>query len=237
MTININYVVDDFALIMSDRRLSKGLKGDFGYTDDNKKVVNVRHMGWFTGAGLYNFITPFVNTISKSGTLEIDEIVEIYKELNKEVYDLNPEYREKLEDSSVSFSFVTGNGLTNFPKLYIGYLNSDSLKGDTLQVIPDDCFRIIRPSDYQGEIEDLKVFSNEYTENRGSKKLEDVIKRFLLIFKELLDGSNLAIEECDIGIYRKNGRGFSKYILSGNVNDLLTSHDSGKILELINSIR
>ncbi|WP_416144921.1 hypothetical protein [Planococcus koreensis] len=109
MTTNINYVSEDFALIMTDRRSSYGLKGEFGYTDEIDKLINLKNLGWATGMGLYNFIEPFLKKLSNSRIDTVDDIVEIYNRILERTYNDFPLFREKLKDSSVCFSFAIPN--------------------------------------------------------------------------------------------------------------------------------
>lgn len=225
MTTNINFVSEDFALIMTDRRTTYGLKGEGGFTDDIDKLINLENLGWATGLGLYNFIAPFLERLSTSRIDTVDDIVEIYNKVWDRAYRDFPLYRKKLIDSNVSFSFATPN-IDGSPNLVIAILRE---KSETVAILPTDHFRIAPPSDYKGDISKLYICSDEFRQRYTLNDLESNLEKALLGFKEVSEASNVSSMTCDIGIYKKENNQLNKYKLSGNVDELLDIMKKGNI--------
>lgn len=55
LTVNIGYASKCLSIIVTDRRINYGKNQEFGYSDNNNKLVNLKDMGWATGAGLASF--------------------------------------------------------------------------------------------------------------------------------------------------------------------------------------
>lgn len=233
ITINLAYASKEFSLVMSDRRLSYGLTGEYGYIDSTPKLVNIKNLGWSTGAGLYNFIIPFNKVLSKANIVTTDDIIDLYNRIIKRTYDQYPEYRDKLKETSVTFSFAARQPNSYKYKLAIGVLQSKKFEVENIQLCPENVIRIIEPSDYKGNIKSF----NKTSENYKPGSLEDIVETFLLLFEEMSRESSTTSRECDIGIYKLKGTLTSKYKISGHIDDLLEKSSKGQIKDLMSPVK
>ncbi|MGK9183785.1 hypothetical protein KXS12_16170 [Priestia filamentosa] len=231
MTINISYVRDDISIILSDRRLSRGLKGEQGYSDNNTKLINLENMGWVTGAGLYNFIEPFNEAFAKMDIEHTDQIIDLFQDIITQKMEEFPEYKERMLSSSIFFSFIgpkwEGTGL------HCKVAKIDKVLADnrSLHFFQEGEVRVIAPSDFNKDLCNLDVNRKYQNENLDLRKksLHDVVIYLLEVFKELSRDTKFASKECDIGIYRLNNREISKLKLSGDVSNLLNKLEKSSI--------
>lgn len=234
MTINISYVTQGMSMIISDKRLSHGLKGEYGYTDGNEKLINLKEMGWASGSGLYNFIEPFNQKLSKTTIEKIEDVMDIYEETVRQTVNQYPQYQEEIEKSIVSFSFHNFDFNEKEFKFHIGILKREYLSDHGIREVPNNVFYIIPPSDFTPYVK--KTAHTNQQIKRNNNQFEDILKEGLEIFKELSVDSRFVSEECDIGIHTLLKDGIYKFKISGEVNMLLEKLDEGLIKERIKLI-
>jgi len=234
MTINISYVTQGMSMIISDRRLSRGLKGEYGYTDDNEKLINLKEMGWASGAGLYNFIKPFNQKLSEATIEKIEDIIDIYEEVLQQTITNYPQYQKEIEKSIVSFSFHNFDFTKKAFQFHVGILKREYVGENGIKLVPDDVYYIIPPSDFNPYIKEKANVNKQI--KKGNNQFEDILKQGLETFKEVSLDSKFVSKECDIGIHTLARDGIYKFKLSGEVNELLRKLNEGSIKEEIKLI-
>lgn len=240
MTINIYYVTDGMSMMLSDQRYNYGLGDEEKYhTDGNEKLINLKNMGWATGSGLYNFVYPFNEKLSNAEISHTDQIIKLFKEtMNKTLKD-SPQYSERMETTTVGFSYLGMNAEQTGYEFQIGFLTKQSVEDGTMAIIPPDALKIIAPEDFEGKISNLKALNKPENENSEEDHFLKTIRVFLEVFDELSKDSKKASRECDIGIHICLEDGVYKAKLSGHVNDLLDKLNEGVIsdyLEVVEKI-
>ena len=236
MTINIHYVRSDMSIILSDRRFTYGLKGEGGYSDDNIKLINLKSMGWATGEGLYNFVKPFNEKLSRASITHTDQVIDIFQNVMDQTLIKFPQYKERMLDSRVSFSLLGPNSQGTAPECKIVRLDKTLADEGRVGFIPTGCFHVIPPSDFTGDLLNLDVSKKYEGKKLGEEKLHEVIIYFLETFEEISRESIKVSKECDIGIYKLLGNEIHKLKLSGNVYDLLNKLKEGSVEDYIEVI-
>ena len=84
MSVVISYVSENIAIIATDTRVSYGENREFGYSDNEQKLINLSFMGWAAGTGLTQFLDPFKEKLSNSRVTHTTQIEEIFLETIKE---------------------------------------------------------------------------------------------------------------------------------------------------------
>lgn len=62
----IGYVTDQFTILITNTRITFERNAEFGWDDDNKKLVSIPNLGWATGVGVFDFISRFYDKLTKA---------------------------------------------------------------------------------------------------------------------------------------------------------------------------
>lgn len=232
MTINIYYVTEGMSMMLSDQRFTYGLGDEEKhFTDGNEKLINLKNMAWATGSGLYNFVQPFNEKLSNADISHTDQIVKLFKETLNNTLNDYPQYSERLETTTVGFSYLGMNAKKTGPEFQIGLLNKQIAGEERIEFLEPNAFKFIAPEDFTGKVSDLQAVNKPI--NPEEEHFVQTLRIFLESFDELSRDSIKASRECDIGIHICLEDGVYKAKLSGHVDDLLDKLNEGVIGEYL----
>jgi hypothetical protein len=240
MTVVINYVSDYLSIILTDRRISYGLNGEFGFSDDAVKLIDLKDMGWASGAGLSFYLDNLKKQLSESEIKSINDVMEVYKSVTELTLEEEPAYKSYIENSVVSFSFNNFDFENLKFRFHIGLLSKELVNSEGIAAVLPNYIQIIYPSDIRNNDELLSELKDKYERYYQFEVLEELIYQLLIIFDNVADNSRFVSKECDMGFFMQLQDGIYKMKLSGNVHDLIQSYHNGEILnnlEIINAIK
>lgn len=231
MTVVINYVSDFFSIILTDRRVSYGLNGEFGYSDDAKKLINLSEMGWAAGAGLADYLTKLKTRLSKTEINSIEEIMTIYEETTNGSVVREEEYKEHIHNSVASFSFHNFDLDKQKFNFHIGLLTRAYVDEENIKAVPLNKINIFYPSDLIIDEINGPIISEKHDVFYENPNLEGVIKRLLDAFLDIYRVSKFVSEKCDLGLEIILPDGMYKMKLSGSIHDLIEVCEGNKVRE------
>ena len=105
MSIVINYVSKYMAIIATDTRISYGGNAEYGFSDDNMKLVELPNMGWCSGAGYHDFLELFKSNLAQSTLHNPNEIEVLFNNSIEVAIDKSILiFEEDIKASAVTFS-------------------------------------------------------------------------------------------------------------------------------------
>lgn len=143
MTLVLSYVNENFCTIISDRRVSYGSNQEFGFDDNDIKLVKLNNLGWASGSGWVDYLTNLKTKIASTEIENTSGIVKIYKDVSESLLKSKPDHAEDIDNSCVVLSWLSEN-------FTIGIL-SRQLSRDSISFLNTNQLFILYPADYQND--------------------------------------------------------------------------------------
>ncbi len=228
MSVVIGYVSDYFSIVMTDTRITHGIKAEMGWNDHHEKLVSLPNMGWATGVGVYDFIDKFNKYLIDKKVTTVKMIEELFAK-TLETEKLKNEYLKDQFDSTVITCSWVGNE-ENRNKFCVGLLNKEHF-GNRLVELKNNHITILYPFDFledQSRVENFEERFNVYTSYDGD--FGTLLHHLLQIFSEISSNSFGVSTICDIGIHVYLDNDLYKFNLREDVHPLIMAANDGTIL-------
>lgn len=231
MTVNIGYVSKYLSIIVTDRRINYGENQEFGYSDNNNKLINLKDMGWATGAGLANFLDDFKEKLSESEVKNSDDVIALFHDVVEKAKQDEPDFAEHIDKSVGMISWFSAlEDLSDF-FFRVGLLSNSDF-GRNIALLNNEELQIVYPTEYLDDIAKVRELEKRYDMKiKFDGDLNKIFSRIFTIFSEISKESNFVSSICDVGLHFLNSEGFFKVRFSGEVEELLNDLYSGKIEE------
>lgn len=223
MSVVISYTSSNVAIIITDTRISFGKNQEYGYSDDNEKLYDLKYMGWSAGTGLAEFLDPFKSRLSMLRITNTDEIVDIYTKTIEEAMIKYPELCEDIKTSNVIFSWIGYPDKNIYPCCNTGLMSMKHF-GTNIAKADYEKFCILFPYEYDLDSSIKKDFEKKYSYKYSfDGDLNEVIRIMLNMFEEISNNAMSVSNICDIGIIFKDAENIIKLRIKDDVNELLLS--------------
>jgi|SRR5699024_8064967 len=236
MTAVLGYVTQAISVILCDRRINFGKYQEFGYSDENKKLVDLTEMGWASGAGLATFLDEFKDNLDKEYIKDTDDIIRAFNVAVGQAKEQTPHLSKEIDKSSAMISWF-GVPSEQQMTFRVGILSNHHF-GSNIALINDEEIQTLYPGDYIDNPDLVKDFEERFEKSIGFQgDIEDILDRMLHMFDEISSNSKYVSKCCDIGLHCFTQNGILKLKISGEVNELISEIENGNInnrLELIN---
>lgn len=235
MTAVLSYVNKYFSIILSDNRVSYGLNQEGGYEDGHIKLINLRNMGWASGAGFADYLEKFKKALAINKIRSVGDIETIFKDVLESFKKEKPVWQKEIDSSVAVASWIgSSNGLNMFFR--IGILSNEHF-GIGIKVLNNGSLNILYPGDYLTDTSKVDSIETKYSLEIGEKDFQFVLEHMLNIFKEISITSNQVSSTCDIGVHKIAEDEIYKLKISGEVDELIKALERGSIEELTETIR
>lgn len=230
MSVVIGYVTDQFSILMTDTRITFGKNAEFGWDDENDKLVSIPNMGWVTGVGVSDFISRFHEKLTKTKISTVRNIEDLYM--------------KTLENEKREFAYL-GNHIdsTVITCSWLG-LGDDSIRlgmfckeyfGHNLVELLNNQINILYPYDYLEDFSKIDKIQNrikfEYNGN-----FENLLELLLLIFAEISANSPGVSSICDIGIQLFLGNEVYKLRIKKDISPLIKAAENGTLINMLSVV-
>jgi hypothetical protein len=238
MSVVINYVSKYIAIIASDTRINYGRNAEFGYSDDNIKLVNLPNMGWCSGVGYHDFLELFKNKLAQFELSDPREIETIFNEsIEQAIVDSMLLHIEDINSSAVSFSWVSTTPEDIFCR--IG-LMSKQYFDNNLMLMNEGEFHIFYPGEYLDNLNIVSQFKETFNlqfqlAHDDPDLLSKLINRTLSMYNYISNQAQTVSRTCHIGILLLSQQGIDKFRSIVDV-DLLEAQGGNVSLEQISHI-
>ncbi len=225
MSVVISYVSENIAIIATDTRVSYGENREFGYSDNEQKLINLSFMGWAAGTGLTQFLDPFKEKLSNSRVTHTTQIEEIFLETIKETNEKYPYFKTYIEESVAIFSWIGLRNNSDKKSCRLGIVSMKNF-GARLAYIQDNYFYILYPSEYgknQSLIDDMLKNHNLIYEYKGN--VRELLSKIFKIFKHISDNTNDVSKICDVGVCVINNNNVCKFNIKDNIDELVNAKE------------
>lgn len=236
MTAVLSYVSKEFSIILSDNRINFGRYQEHGFEDGHVKLVNLRDMGWASGAGLSDYLFKLKEALASNEIKDTNNIEILFKSVLEACKSENPIFEEDIDASVVVASWLGANETSIF--LRVGILSNKHF-GTNLAILENGSINIVYPGDFLESPNKIKFTEERYDLNIGKKGFWGSLRIMLNIFNDISLNSKQVSRTCDIGIHIIQEDGIYKFKISGEIETLLSELNTGSIqdrIEIINSI-
>ncbi|WCN36216.1 hypothetical protein [Aneurinibacillus uraniidurans] len=236
MSVVINYVSKYIAIIASDTRINYGQNAEFGYSDDNIKLVNLPNMGWCSGVGYHNFLELFKNKLVQAEVNNPKEIEFIFNEsIEQAIVDSMLLDIEDINSSAVSFSWVSITPEDIFCR--IGLMSKKHFDNN-LMLMNEGEFHIFYPGEYIDNLNLVSQFKETFNLQfqlapDDPDLLSKLLDRTLSMFNYISNQAKATVSRtCHVGILLLSQQGIYKFRSIVDV-DLLEKQGTNISLEQI----
>jgi hypothetical protein len=214
MSVVINYVSKHIAIIASDTRVNYGRNAEFGYSDNNIKLVNLPNMGWCSGVGYHDFLELFKNKLAHAEVNDPRETEAIFKEsIEQAIVDSMLSHIEHINSSAVSFSWVSTTPEDIFCR--IGLMSKKHFDNN-LTLMNEGEFRIFYPGEYIDDSNLVRQFEETYNLQfqlapDDPDLLSKLLDRKLSMFNYISNRAKTVSRTCHVGILLLSQQGIYKF--------------------------
>lgn len=236
MTTVISYVTELFSIIITDNRINFGPNQEGGYEDGHLKLINLKDMGWASGAGLSDFLDEIKNRLSTKEIRTTDDIKKEFSEALKMQKSKEPYFVGYIEESVVVTSWLGATESNIF--LRVGAL-SEKHFGTSIVSLEKGLIDIVYPGDYLDYVDKISVLKEKHELKIEQDDFGFVLKSMFKIFKHISLNSNQVSKTCDVGIMIFLEDGLYKLKISGEIKELIDELTNGNInsrIEVISAI-
>lgn len=227
MSVVVNYASDFLTIIATDTRISYGKNAEFGFHDDQEKLINLKNFGWSAGVGLGKFLDEFKYALGNAEVHSVGEIEEIFSKTVEKASIEQPEFKEYIDNSVASFSWIGSDEGKILCRL--GLISKEAFDS-RVKLLGNGNIFVMYPPEYLNNPELAFELEERYgVVHPFNGSLDDILKTILSIFAEIADKSNSVSDTCDVGIMCILPDGVYKGRIKGEVSLLQTELQSGNI--------
>ncbi|WP_316569612.1 hypothetical protein [Neobacillus sp. YIM B06451] len=199
MSVVINYVSEFISIIATDTRISWGKNAEYGYDDDNEKLVDLPQMGWTSGVGLGWFLDTFKENLAAEEISNPAQIEEIYSQAIMETMESRPGFEEEINKSALAASWIGLSEERDKVFCRIGLLNKE-LFGEVIKLLPFNQLFVLYPWEYLENPERANEFEGRYSfYHEFDGDIIAILKKICSMFDELSETKSVS-KICDIGV-------------------------------------
>lgn len=227
MTVVLCYLNNICSIIVADNRISYGKNQEWGYKDNNNKLIDLRNMGWASGTGFADYLDEIQSSLSKLKAKSTDDTKLVYRNVIEKCKKQQPLYSDDIDESVLIASWV-GTSNPDFSDAYlrIGFL-CNKYYGDEFQFLQKGYTIIFYPGDYDDTAKRKYIDDNFNFEPQ--QDMNFALKNMLSIFKVISSNSSQVSETCDIGMQVIKGNGIYKLRRGGHINQLIKEFDADNV--------
>lgn len=241
MSVVLAYVSENISLISTDTRITYGnsITHTISHSDDNRKLYNLKNLGWVAGVGASTFIDIFKEKISSTEIHYVDQLKDIFQECYMETQKLSIYSKEILDITGIvaSWKGLSNNGV----KLRVGVFNKEFVQSasEGLPIVENNNIFILPPYSFIKSPKLMEDLNNEFSfYYEWDSKMYTLLEKIIEIQKYVTYKADSVSHFCEIGMEIITPEyEYEKIRVKGELTEILNSIQNGTIINKMEYIK